>query len=203
MALSLIKGEKVKLQKDSGEKLTKLCVGCNWGAIETTGFFGGKKKEAVDLDVSIAVFDLNNNLTEIVYYGNLSSKDGSIKHSGDDREGDIDGDDGLDNEVVTIDLQKINQNVKQIFVILNSFKGQDFATVPFATLRLYEGTPSRVDSVFANYNIASDRKFSGYVSMILGKIYKHNGEWKAEAIGEPTRDKTLKETINSVAKNFL
>jgi tellurium resistance protein TerZ len=100
-------------------------------------------------------------------------------------------------------LQQITANADRMFFILNSFKGQDFAEIPFARLRLYEGTSKKVINVFASYNIASDPKFSGHVSMILGKIYKHNGEWKVEALGEPTKDRSLKETIETIKKKFL
>lgn len=37
--------------------------------------------------------------------------------------------------------------------------------------------------------------------MILGKLYKRNGEWKFAAIGEPMSDRKLDELIlNSVVK---
>lgn len=203
MAINLVKGDKIKLEKDNGTKLTNICVGLNWGAIQKKGFLGIKSTETVDLDASVAVFADNNNLLETIYFGNLKSRDGSIKHSGDDRTGDEGGKDELDNEVITIDLTKVSSGATKIVVMLNSFKGQDFATIPYATMRVYEGTSKRVDSVFANYNISSDPKFAGFVALVLGKIYKHNGEWKVEAIGEPTRDKNLKDTITTVAQKFL
>lgn len=201
MAISLVKGQKINLKKDNGNDLTSFCVGANWGAIDKKGFFGGTKKEAVDLDLSVGIFDTNKNLAEVVYYGKLQFA--GITHSGDDTVGDVDGDDGLDNEVIQINLSQIPANIDNIVFVLNSFQGQDFATIPFASIRLYEGTPSRVNEVVATYNIASDTKFSGYVSMILGKLYRRNGEWKFSAIGEPTKDKKLKETLQTVAKSYL
>ncbi len=202
MPISLVKGEKIKLTKDDGNKLEEVCVGVNWGAIQKKVLFF-KTTEAVDLDASAILFDKNNNIIEPVYFGNLKSKDGAVKHSGDDLVGDEGGDDGLDNEIISINLNKLSSNVDKIVFILNSYRGQDFAIVPFATMRFYEGTPTKVKNVIANYNIAGDPKFSGHVAMVLGKIYKHNNEWKAEAIGEPTRDKTLKETIETVMKSYL
>ncbi|MBN2695000.1 tellurium resistance TerZ family protein [bacterium] len=202
MPINLVKGEKIKLEKDNGTKLTEICIGLNWGSIQKKGFFG-TKTETVDLDSSVVLFDSKGFILDTVYYGSLKSRDGAIKHSGDDRSGDSGGDDGLDNEVITINLKQITENADKMFFILNSFKGQDFASIPFARLRLYEGTPKKVVNVFASYNIASDPKFSGSVSMVLGKIYKHNGEWKVEALGEPTRDRSLKETIETIKKNFL
>ena len=196
MAINLQKGHKISLKKENGTSLKSFCVGANWGAIDGLGFFGGKKKIAVDLDLSVGLFDKENTLIDTIYFGNLSTR--GVQHSGDDLTGDIYGDDGLDNEVMSINLSQLDSNVEQLVFVLNSYKGQDFATIPFASIRLYEGTATRVQSVFANYNIASDKEFSGYVSMILGKLYKHNGEWKFSAIGEPTKDRRLKETLKSV-----
>ena len=200
MAISLVKGQKISLEKSDGSKLNNFCVGANWGAIATKGFFGGAKSKAVDLDLSAGLFDANKNLV-IIYFGKLA--DSGIKHSGDDTTGDMDGDDGLDNEVISIGLNNIASNVEQIAFVLNSYNGDDFATVPFASIRLYEGTPSRVNSVVAKFDIASDAKFSGHVSMILGKLYRRNGEWKFSAIGEPTTDKKLEQTLESVKSKFL
>ena len=100
MAINLSKGQKISLKKDNGNDLNSFCVGANWGAIETKGLFGGKKKKAVDLDLSAGIFDNNKDMTEIIYLRNLQSA--GVSHSGDDTTGDIDGDDGLDNEVINI-----------------------------------------------------------------------------------------------------
>ncbi len=137
----------------------------------------------------------------MVYFGNL--KTAGVTHSGDDTTGDMDGDDGLDNEVIQINLNQIPADIENIVFVLNSYQGQDFATVPFASIRLYEGTPSRVNEIVATYNIASDTKFAGFVSMILGKLYRRNGEWKFSAIGEPTRDAKLEQTLQTVQQTYL
>jgi len=201
MAINLSKGQKISLKKDNGNDLNSFCVGANWGAIETKGLFGGKKKKAVDLDLSVGTFDSNKNLVDVVYFGNLKAS--GISHSGDDLTGDIDGDDGLDNEVININLSQIPSNIDNVVFVLNSFQGQDFATIPFASIRLYEGTPSSVNEVVATYNISNDAKFAGFVSMILGKLYRRNGEWKFSAIGEPTRDQKLKQTLETVQQRYL
>lgn len=200
MAINLAKGQKINLKKDNGSDLNSFCVGANWGAIEEKGFFG-TKKVSVDLDLSAGIFDSNKNLSQVVYFGNLKSA--GVSHSGDDTTGDVDGDDGLDNEVIQINISQIPADIDNIVFVLNSYRGQDFATIPFASIRLYEGTPSRVNEVVATYNIASDAKFSGFVSMILGKLYRRNGEWKFSAIGEPTKDTKLEQTLQSVQRLYL
>jgi len=200
MAINLIKGQKIDLRKKDGKKLTSFCVGANWGVIEKSGFFGAKKV-SVDLDLSVGLFDEHKELVDIVYFNNLDAR--GIKHSGDDLVGDENGDDGLDNEVIEVNLDHLSSNVEQVVFVLNSYKGQDFATIPFASIRLYEGEMDKVTDIVATYNIAKDEKFADHVSMILGKLYKENGSWKFSAIGEAVKDKDFEETFNTVQNNFL
>lgn len=201
MAISLQKGQRISLDKEDGGQISQLCVGVNWGAIEKTGFFGGKKKQAVDLDASCATYDVNKEVLEIVYFGQLKGQ--GIQHSGDDRTGDIDGDDGLDNEVLMVNLGQVSSAAEQIVFVLNSFQGQDFKTIPFASIRLYEGTPTRVDNILATFDIANDPKFAGSVSMVLGKLYKNKNKWKFSAIGETTQDRKLEGTLKTVQSKYL
>ncbi len=202
MSINLQKGQRINLEKTNGTKLQSICVGINWGAIERKGLLG-TRKEAVDLDASCILYDSNKTVAEIIYFGNLKSKNKSVVHSGDDLTGDMDGDDGLDNEVITVNLPKLDPSISYVAFVLNSFKGQDFKTIPFASIRIYEGTPSRVNEVFAKYDIANGENFAGYVSMVMGVLYKRNGEWKFNAIGEPTEDKKLQDTIISVTTKYL
>ena len=203
MAINLTKGQRINLEKTNGSKLQSICVGINWGAIEKKGWLGGVKKEAVDLDASCALYDDNKKVVDVVYFGNLRSKDSAVRHSGDDLTGDMGGDDGLDNEVITLHFPMLNPSVNYVAFVLNSFRGHDFGTIPFASIRIYEGTPSKVTEVFAKYDIANGSGFAGHVSMVMGVFYKRNGEWKFNAVGEPTKDKKLEETINTVTLNYL
>lgn len=202
MAIILAKGQKINLEKGSGEVLDRICVGLNWGAIDKKKLFGNKKV-AVDLDGSCAIFGADNDLLDLVYYGNVQSRDRAVIHSGDDLTGDTGGNDNLDNEVISIDLSSLTPSAKQLAFILNSYKHQDFADIPFATIRIYEGTPEVVNSVFANFDVASDPKFSGFTSMIMGRFYKNDRQWKFAAIGEATKDRDLQSTVNTVIKSYL
>jgi tellurium resistance protein TerZ len=200
MGINLTKGQKISLTKNNGTSLNNFCVGANWGVIEKKGFFR-TKKIPVDLDLSAVVFNYNKELIDIVYFGNLETY--GIRHSGDDLIGDINGDDGLDNEIIEVSLSNLLPEVNEIFFVLNSYNGQDFSIIPFASIRLYEGTPFRVDNVVASYNVAQDYRFAGYVSMILGKLYKKNGNWKFSAMGIPTRDRKLDTLILNIIQNYL
>ncbi len=203
MAINLEKGQRINLEKSNGSKLQNICVGINWGAMEKKGLFGGSSKVAVDLDASCAVYDGSKNNIDTISFRKLRSTDQAIKHSGDDLTGDLNGDDGLDNEVITVDLSKLNPAAEYIGFFVNSFRGQDFKDIPFASIRIYEGTPTSVSEEFARYDIANDKSFEGNVTMILGVLYKKNGDWKFSAIGTPTNDKKLEETVVTIQRNHL
>jgi tellurium resistance protein TerZ len=137
----------------------------------------------------------------------MTTKDGALKHSGDDRQGDVGGDDGLDNEIISVDLNKVDNSVDKIFFFLNIYLNQgqnfDFSHVPFAKIRMYEGTPSKVNSVFSNYDIVTDANYKGKGAMVLGKLYKRNNEWKFDAIGDASDDKLFLQTINRILKSYI
>ncbi len=209
--INLTKGSKISLQKN-GKRLDHVCVGLNWGAItqrSESSFLGLFKQErtrsvAVDLDGSASLFATNGEYIETVYYQQLRSNDGAITHSGDDLVGDRDGDDDLDNEVLQIDLTAVSPRVGTIFLYLNSYKGQDFSTIPYAKIRLFEGVADRVDSVLATYNIAAEERFKGYVSMVMAKLIRHDdGGWECVTIGDPVRTRNIQETIYHIQQNYL
>jgi tellurium resistance protein TerZ len=113
------------------------------------------------------------------------------------------GDDGLDNEIITVDFSRLNPSVSYVAFVLNSFQGHDFGTIPFASIRIYEGTPTRVNEVFATFDIANGSGFAGHVSMVMGVFYKKNSDWKFNAVGEPTKDRKLEQTIQTVTNQYL
>lgn len=203
MTINLAKGQKIDLTKSDGSSLTSFSVGLNWGAIEHGGFFGfGASVEAVDLDASAICFDKDNHPLDTIYYGQLDSRlaRGFIHHTGDDRTGDVGGDDGEDNETIIVDLTKAPANVDKIAFVLVSFQAHDFSIVPHAGLRLYEGTPEAVGQVVATFNISKEARYAGHVAMIMGYLYRRNDKWKFESMGDATTDRTLGEVRNSVQR---
>ena len=87
-----------------------------------------------DLDASIITFDSQVNELEVIYHKNTRSKDGNIIHLGDNRTGIGEGDD----EVLTINLRNLPQNVASLAVIVNSFKGNSMIGLRSAFIRLFD-----------------------------------------------------------------
>ncbi|MBQ7585905.1 MAG: TerD family protein [Desulfovibrionaceae bacterium] len=222
MAINLVKGQKINLEKDNGSKLEKFCVGCNWGAIVTEskqlfGLMNNKQVKDVDLDLSCIMVDANGQICDHIYSplyrddflrsyglpkGKLDSKDYALHHSGDDLAGDKDGDDGLDNEIITVDLTKVAPQVQQIFFFLNNCGKEDFSQIPYASIRMYEGTPSHVNSIFASYNVAAEPQFRNMLALVMGKLYRHNNAWKFGAIGDAFPDHNIGETIGRIVNIY-
>lgn len=225
MAIRLEKGQRINLEKETGSKLTQFCVGCNWGAIvvEKPGFLGiGKKKEELDVDVDLScvMTDANGNLVDALYsplykpsmfqqvglpVGKDWSADKSMYHTPDDTEGDKGGDDGLDNEIIQVDLTNVNPRITQIFFFLNIYSPRniDYQQIPYVAIRMYEGTPEHVQSVFAQYDVAKESQFAGKDALIMGKLYRRNGDWKFAAIGDAYSDNNdLRNTIKRILNNY-
>lgn len=190
--INLSKGGRINLSKDeNGNSLDTIFFGTNWGMITEKGLFGiGGSKTAVDLDASVILLDANGNHVDTVYFGHKDAP--GIHHSGDDLTGDADGDDGIDNETISVQLSRIDSRVEHVFFVLNSYRNQKFDKIPYIGIRIYT-TPNNkpkvrtTDSVniLAQFSLKSNADdFKDKLSIILGEAYRRNGEWKFKAIGE-------------------
>lgn len=190
MGISLVKGQKISLEKSDGSSLSKIFLGAGWDVAKKGGLFGmfGGGDSSIDLDASAILFDENNNVVDNVWFAQLKSRDGSIQHSGDNRTGDGDGDD----EAIHVDLMKVPSQVKSIVFTISSFRGQTFAKVENAYCRLMDATSN---TEIAKYNLSAKGDFT---ALIIAKVYRHNGAWKMSALGEACNGKTIQEMIPAI-----
>ena len=221
MAIRLEKGQRINLEKETGAKLTNFCVGCNWGAIVKKTFFALSSSVVdVDLDLSCLMFDAEGKPIDHIYSplyrfgdrnvglpnGKVDSVDHALHHTGDDTQGDQNGDDGLDNEIITVDLNKVSSQTNSIVFFLNIYNNNefsgDFSEIPYASIRMYEGTATKVHSVFAQYDVATKDNCRGMRALVMGKLYRRNGEWKFAAIGDAFEDRNIVQTIGRVMKDY-
>lgn len=221
MAIRLEKGQRINLEKETGAKLTNFCVGCNWGAIVKKTFFGLSSSVVdVDLDLSCLMFDAEGKPIDHIYSplyrfgdrnvglpnGKVDSVDHALHHTGDDTQGDQNGDDGLDNEIITVDLNKVSSQTNSIVFFLNIYNNNefsgDFSEIPYASIRMYEGTATKVHSVFAQYDVATKDNCRGMRALVMGKLHRRNGEWKFAAIGDAFEDRNIVQTIGRVMKDY-
>lgn len=180
MSINLIKGQKIKLEKPGGGVLSTVFMGLGWDPASGRG--------EIDLDASCLMFDGNKNKVDVVYFGQLKSRDNSVIHSGDNLTGDGDGDD----EVINVNLSLVPSNVESLVFTVNSYSGQTFNEIVNCFARLVDKSSN---TELCKYVLTE----SGSVTaMAMAKIYKHNGEWKMHALGSPMNGRTAMDLIQPV-----
>ncbi len=183
MSISLVKGQRIDLTKNNAG-LKNLLVGLGWDPVEVKrGLFGKKKVADIDLDASVIMLkdDKLQNKDDLIYFGNLKSKCGGVIHTGDNLTGEGDGDD----EQILIDLSKIDKEVNKLVFVINIYacesRKQDFGMIKNAYIRIADNSSKKE---LIKYNLTDN--YSGKTALIVGEVYKHNGEWKFAALGEGT-----------------
>lgn len=174
MSVSLQKGGNVSLTK-SAPGLTAVKVGLGWDARTTDG-------TGFDLDSSVFLLTdagTIRNDQDFIFYNNLTSPDGSVKHLGDNPTGGGQGDD----EVVEVDLTKVAADVGKLRFCVTihdaDTRKQNFGMVNNAFIRVVNKTDGQE---ITRYDLTED--FSTETALIFGELYRHNNEWKFKAVGQ-------------------
>ncbi len=185
MSISLQKGQKVSLTKENAG-LSKVLIGLGWDeAKRSRGGFFAPKPQAIDCDASALLLKSGKlyDKTDIVYFGNLQHKTGAVWHMGDNLTGAGDGDD----EQIVVDLSRLPAEYDRIVVVVNIYQAlqrkQHFGMIENAFIRLVDG---KNNQEMCKYNLTEN--YSGMTAMIFGEVYRHNGEWKFNAMGQGTND---------------
>jgi len=93
---------------------------------------------AIDLDASCVAIDFRGRVIkeECVYFAQLASRSGAIRHTGDEREGDEDLGQG-DDEIILVDVGRLPQSVCALYLIATvASEGKTFSDVKSAKIRL-------------------------------------------------------------------
>ncbi len=174
MSINLSKGQKVDLTKGN-PGLKSIMVGLGW---DVNAFDSG-----ADFDLDAAAFLVGENgkcptEKEFIFYGNLEHKSGAVKHMGDNLTGEGEGDD----EQILVDLTKIPANVTRIAFTVTIYdaesRNQNFGQVSNSYIRIVDENSGRE---LIHYDLGED--FSIETAVVVGELYRHNGEWKFNAIG--------------------
>lgn len=188
MSVNLVKGQKINLSKEVTGGLTKIMVGLGWDAVKK-GFFGSKPD--IDCDASAIILGKDGKYRTCVYYGDRSAESKCVYHHGDNLTGDGDGDD----EQITVDLANITDKVEKIVFVVNIYncvaRKQDFGLVKNAYIRLVDESTGKE---ICKYNLSDD--YAGKTAMVFAEVYKKDGEWKFNAIGQGTNDSSISEFIH-------
>ena len=169
--INLQKGQRIEIG------LSKVGVGLGWDPNKSTGY-------DFDLDASAFMLGENGKLPQdefFVFYNNPLSPDQAVESSGDDMTGG--NSDGGDDETLSVDLTKIDARIKEIIFTVTIHKAeerrQNFGQVRNSYIRIYNAVS---DEEIARYDL--DEDFSVETAVEFGRLYKRNGEWKFEAVGQ-------------------
>ena len=174
MPINLSKGQKVDLTKKN-PGLKNIMVGLGW---DVNAFDSG-----ADFDLDAAAFMLGSNgkcptEKEFIFYGNLEHMSGAVKHMGDNLTGEGDGDD----EQIEVTLPDIPAHVDRVAFTVTIYdaeqRRQNFGQVSNAYIRIVD---VNTNSELIRYDLGED--FSIETAVVVGELYRHNGEWKFNAIG--------------------
>lgn len=195
MSVNLQKGQKVELRKNNGGTLRKVMVGLGWDEVKRARGLFAPKPADIDCDAS-AFCCINGHLMgvdDIVYFGNLKHKTGSVLHMGDNLTGAGDGDD----EQIMIDLASLPANYDKIVIVVNIYearaRSQHFGMIENAFIRICD---AETNQELCKYNLSEN--YDNMTAMVFGEVYRYNGAWKFNAIGQSTRDNS----IGELAKRF-
>ena len=176
MGVNLSKGQRVSLDKN----MTMALIGLGW---DTNEYDSGAE---FDLDASAFLLGANGkvrNDADFIFYGNLKSSDGSVRHTGDNLTGDGDGDD----EVLIIDFSKVPSDVQKIAITVTIYdayvNNQNFGQVSNAYVRVARmaNENDMVGTEVLKFDLAEE--FSVETALVVCEIYKNGADWKFNAVG--------------------
>lgn len=206
MAINLQKGQTIDLRKnDRGESvydLSKVTIGLGWDVRKQGGFFGKlfNKEAEYDLDAIAFLLDANGKVAnlgrtsmtsdgrqlalqqgDIIYFNSMQHPSGNIWLTGDNRTGAGDGDD----EQIIVKLDQLDQQYQKIIFVVSIYLGrknnQHFGMIDNAFIRAVDAKGKEI----TKYSLSGDSSMNGMCSMTFAEAYRHNGDWKFRAIGEP------------------
>jgi len=170
-------------------------MGLGWDAAKPkSGFFssliGGGEPASIDLDASCIAFDENGRVVDTVWFRQLTSRDGAIRHSGDNRTGDGDGDD----ETIIADLDRLPTSVSSLVFTVNSFQGQTFNEVENAFCRLID---ERTGEEIASFTLADKGRHTGVIMAVLSR---KSGSWSMTACGTRANGRTVQDMVGAASQ---
>ena len=178
MSVNLQKGQKISLSKEQ-PGLSKVVVGLGWA--QASGY------QSLDIDCDALAILLGQNYTsiatDVVFYNHLCHESNAVKHMGDNLTG---GSGASDDEQIVIDLSKIPNHIDRIVIAVTIYeaakKNQHFGMISSAFIRLVNADNNREICI---YNLSEN--YYGATAMIFGELYKHDGEWRFNAVGQGER----------------
>ncbi|MFD7252359.1 TerD family protein [Streptomyces sp. NPDC059895] len=181
--VSLQKNQTVSLVKGGRPLLSQVRMGLGWEPA-----FRGRD---IDLDASVIAYGPQRNHIDSCYFGKLAIVNGAIKHSGDN----LTGEGGGDDEVITVDLGRLPQEVTGLVFTVNSFTGQKFTEVAKAYCRLVDAATG---DELVRFDLTGAEPQTGV--MMAKLIRQFSGEWEMTALGDFVKARTVRNMVKPAAQ---
>jgi stress response protein SCP2 len=181
--VSLQKNQTVSLVKGGRPLLSLVQMGLGWEPA-----FRGKD---IDLDASVVAYGPQRNHIDSCYFGKLTILNGAIRHSGDN----LTGEGGGDDEVITVDLGRLPQDVTGLVFTVNSFSGQKFTEVAKAYCRLLDAATGEE---LVRFDLTNAEPQTGV--MMAKLIRQYSGEWEMTALGDFVKARTVRNMVEPGAR---
>ncbi|MFJ7901447.1 TerD family protein [Streptomyces sp. NPDC096198] len=181
--VSLQKNQTVSLVKGGQPLLSRVRMGLGWEPA-----FRGKD---IDLDASVIAYGPQRNHVDSCYFGKLTILSGSVQHSGDN----LTGEGGGDDEVITVDLGRLPQEVTGLVFTVNSFSGQKFTEVAKAYCRLLDDATGEE---LVRFDLTNAEPQTGV--MMAKLIRQFSGEWDMTAMGDFVKARTVRNMVKPAAE---
>ncbi|WP_049963016.1 TerD family protein [Ruminococcus sp. HUN007] len=157
----LQRGQKIPL----GADLKRMRIGLRWDV----------RDPGCELDASAFLLAENEKVPSedwFVFYGQVQSPEGSTRYQGYDLG-------GCD---LMIDLAKVSQNIKKISLAVTIYeavaRNQNFSRVNSVSAVIINTDSGQVVASIDLTNCSSV-----VTALVVGELYRHNGEWKFNAVG--------------------
>ncbi|MBQ2790258.1 MAG: TerD family protein [Thermoguttaceae bacterium] len=168
MTVSLVKGQNIPLAPQT----TQVSVNLAWDPRVGVG-------ADFDLDAVCFMLDATGKTrddSDFVYYHQLSSLCGAVKHLGDDPSGDA-------GEKIQVNLARLSNDIQKLAFAVSIYdaekRGQNFGMARNARIVLVD---SQTERSIAGFDLSEDACLE--TALVFGELYRYNGGWKFRALGE-------------------
>jgi tellurium resistance protein TerZ len=199
-SINLSKHETINLTKSTDTNnldSVTFCLGWeNADKPKKSGLFGMFSSltsgDDVDLDASALLIDANGKLVGECWFQRLTSKCGSLVHSGDIRTGR--GQPGADKEKIIFNKSKMPTGVKTIAFTVNSWTGHTFNDVKNPFVRVLD----KQNKELCRYDL---KELGPYTGVIIGKL-DVSSELAFTGLGDVAEGRSFQQMMPSILNSI-
>lgn len=187
MSINIVKGQEIDLINNNS-KLKQIVIGIGWSLAKKDKVNYVKNASRIDLDSSVFILRNNKiiNNRDIIYFGNLFSRNNEVVHN----ENNVSH--NTNKEEIIVYLDRFNKEINELVVVLNIYSSktrkQDFNMIDNIFINVFDGYNHEEILKFKILEIDKNN-----TAIILAKICKKNDNWIFKAIGEGTLDSSIDE----------